>query len=107
MKIYEFELTYPTVQGIESDTIFTIKEYSAIEKENYYQVEETNDLNSFRILKDEINQLHNGCMWCLTNLPSFFIKAYIQQTKDNIDFHNKYLNKLKNTLSILENLKGE
>lgn len=107
MKIYEFELTYKTIQGIESDTIFTIKEYSAIEKENYYQVEETDDLSSFRILKDEINQLHNGCMWCLTSLPSFFIKAYIQQIKDNIDFHNKHLNKLQNTLSLLENLKGE
>ena len=106
MKIYEFELTYPTVQGIESDTIFTIKEYSAIEKENYYQVEETNDLNSFRILKNEINQLHNGCMWCLTSLPSFFIEAYIQQTKDNIKFHENHLNKLKKKLLLLENFKG-
>lgn len=101
MKIYEFELTYKTIQGIPTDSIVNISEYTCKEKKDYYEVYD------FKIYKDEINILNNGIMYCLTSDPSLFIKEYIKQTKNNIEHHENHLQRLNNTLSILENFKGE
>ena len=99
MNIYIFELTRNTTLGIKSDSIFTITEYLAIEKENYYYIPK----NDFKIYKDELNQLQpNGCMVCLSSDPTNFIHKCIQQTKENIEFHENYIKTLTQKLSILQ-----
>jgi rubrerythrin len=109
MKIYFFELSNKTTNGIESDSIYTIDEHTAIEYDFYYKVfaNDKDEDDYFFIPKDEINKLENCFMWSLENNPKIFIEQCMEHTKETIQYYKSYLNTLTNKLSILEKHKGE
>ena len=88
MKIYFFELSNKTTNGIESDSIYTVAEYTAIECIFYYKVfvDDEDEDDYFFVLKDKINKLENCFMWSLENNPKIFIEQCIEHTKETIQY---------------------